>query len=173
MGLIVRELVCTAASARCSAIKLVTAYLSEAEMRRMPAEVDSQGISEADQFPETKWDWDEDGNWDASEPESEPGPGSQEPRETEETRATTEAPRAKAKECFLHAAKADRVNDARKAQPEAERERRNAPPAAPISGNFSPPAARNQPIGAMRIGGRLLEGRSSPTHSAGEKRPAL
>jgi hypothetical protein len=143
MGLMVRELVCAAASARCDAIKLVIAYLDEGEFRRTQAEIaaadNSQGNFEPEPPPEPRWDWDENGAWDSSERAPECST-----EEARAARARTEALRAELMDKFLRAADADRVNAERKARLEAERDATNTVPvadAAPISGNI--PAVRD------------------------------
>jgi hypothetical protein len=160
MGLMVRELVCAAASARCDAVKLVITYLDEGELRRTEAEIagidNSQGISEPESPPEPKWDWSEDGAWDASE--REPHCSAE---EAQAARARTEALRAELREKFLRAAEADRINAERKARLEAEREGSNGVPEthpAPISGNIPPAPMPDPHAGTRRIGGRLVEG---------------
>ena len=160
MGLIVRELVSAAATARCDAIKNVMTYLDEAEMRRSAAEIDSQGISEAHSLPEPRWDWSEDGVWDSSERTEEYL--AEEERKKKEAEAKDERVKAMRKDLmdkFIRAAEADRLNEERKVKLEAERLGANpvpmAPPA-PISGNNPPSPDPNRRT--IRVGGRIVEG---------------
>lgn len=170
MGQIVQKLVCRAGDGRCDAVRLVAFFLDEAERRRVAAIPDdiSQGSSEVQSPPEPKWDWGEEGGWDSSGREA---PDEDKRREDEAKEAKTEALRAELRERFLRAAEADRINAARKARLEAEREGRNAiaepeaasipgipraPAAVPNAGNFKPTAALDPHAGIIRIGGRLV-----------------
>ena len=153
MGLMVRELVCEAAHARCDAIRLVFAYVDEAELLRTETETEdtgdnSQGISEPESTEETKWDWDETG-WDSSEREKRPG------ELDAERAARTEALREQLRDRFIRAGEAVKENQARDARLAAERAGQPAsnPSSAPFSGNFAPGSC-----GSVRIGGKLVEG---------------
>ncbi|HEX4079023.1 MAG TPA: hypothetical protein VHX61_09145 [Rhizomicrobium sp.] len=170
MGQMVRELVLDAARAKCDAIKLVFAYLDEAERTEMDTDGegdDSQGIS----APETQWDWSEEGVWDTSRREEvdverekrmarekaacEAAAANlrENPTCDAETRALKEA---MIQRC-LRAAEADRENEARKARLAAAQNSGGAVAEVPISGNSEAPATP-QPERTMRVGGRLLEG---------------
>lgn len=149
MGLIVRELVCAAASARCDAIRLVFDFVDEAELPRTEPETEeavdnSQGISEPAE--ETKWDWSENG-WDSSEREKKPG------ELDAERAARTEALREELRERFIRAAEAVRENQERAARLAAERTGTPNPSPAQFSGNLEPHSART-----VRVGGKIVEG---------------
>lgn len=153
MGLIVRELVCAAASARCDAIRLVFDFVDEAELHRTETETEdasgnSQGISVPELAPEPKWDWDEKAGWDSSEREKKPG------ELDAERAARTEAMRADLRERFIRAADAVKENQEREARLAAEQANRPALDASPaqFSGNSE---ANSKPT--IRIGGRLVE----------------
>jgi hypothetical protein len=140
LGLIVRNLVGRAAEGRCDAVRLVVFFLDEGERRRLAMETrvagDSQGNSAAQPPPEPRWDWSEDGEWDASGR----GPDAADREEAEAEEAKTEALRAELREKFLRVAEADRINAERKARLEAERQGRNAvtgPEAMQVSGNYA------------------------------------
>lgn len=150
MGLIVRELVCAAANARCDAIRLVFDFVDEAELLRSETNMEeagdnSPGISEQEPAEETKWDWGENG-WDSSEREKKPGE-----LDAERT-ARTEALREELRERFIRAAEAVRENQERAARLAAERTGATNPPPAQFSGNFAP-----HPAAKIRIGGKLVE----------------
>ena len=170
MGQTVRELVLDAARAKCDAIKLVFAYLEEAERTEMETDAegdDSQGIS----APETQWDWSEEGVWDTSRREEadvereERAARRKAAAEAEEadlrenppSDAETEALRAALMQRCLRAAEADRENAARKARLAAGQNGGGAATEVPISGNSQPPATP-QPERTIRVGGRLREG---------------
>ncbi|HEX4079990.1 MAG TPA: hypothetical protein VHX61_14085 [Rhizomicrobium sp.] len=170
MGQMVRELVLDAARAKCGAIKLVFVYLDEAERTEMDTDGegdDSQGISE----PETRWDWSEEGVWDASRREeadverekraarAEAASEAEEAnlRENPPSDAETEALKEAMIQRFLGVAEADRENEARKARLAAGKNARGGVPEVPISGNSEAPATP-QPERTIRVGGRLVEG---------------
>ena len=153
MGLIVRELVCAAASARCDAIKLVFNFVDEAELPSTELGTDdagdnSQGNSEPEPTEETKWDWDEKTGWDSSEREKKPG------ELDAERAARTDALREELRERFIRAAEAVKENQERAARLASVRVNQTTldTPAAKFSGNFEP----NSPT--IRIGGKLVEG---------------
>jgi hypothetical protein len=154
MGLMVREVVCAAASARCDAVRLVFAFVDEAELQRTEMETEdtgdnSQGISELESAEETKWDWDEETGWDSSEREKKPG------ELDAERAARTEALRNELRARFIRAAEAVKENQEREARLAAERPGQSAanPSPAPSSGNIEPNLR-----GSIRIGGKLVEG---------------
>jgi hypothetical protein len=169
MGQMVRELALDAARAKCDAIKLVFAYLEEAERSEMETEGegdDSQGIS----APQTQWDWSEEGVWDTSRREEvdverekraarRKAAAEAEEADLRENPAfdpETEALRAALMQRCLRAAEADRENEARKARLAAAQAGGGAAEV-PFSGNSQAPATP-QPERTMRVGGRLLEG---------------
>jgi len=169
MGQTVRELVLDAARAKCDAIKLVFAYLEEAERTEMESDGagdDSQGNS----APETQWDWSEDGVWDTSRREeadvereqrmarakAEAEAEEADLRENPPCDAETKAAREAMIQRFQRVAEADRENEARKARLAAGQAGGGAPEV-PISGN-SEAQPTPQPERTMRVGGRLVEG---------------
>lgn len=168
MGQMVRELALDAARAKCDAIKLVFAYLEEAERSEM--ESDGEGDdSQGNSAPETQWDWSEDGVWDTSrreeiDVEREKRAARRKAAEAEEADLRenpafdpeTEALRAALMQRCLRAAEADRENEARKARLAAAQAGGGAPEV-PFSGNSQAPATP-QPERTMRVGGRLVEG---------------
>jgi hypothetical protein len=153
MGLMVRELVCEAAHARCDAIKLVFAYVDAAESLHNETDTDeagdnSQGILEPEALDDTRWDWDETG-WDSSERVKKPG-------ELDAERAAhSEAMRQDLRERILRLGEATRENEARTTRLAAESAGQTTPtpPPAPFSGNSAPNLN-----GSIRIGGKLVEG---------------
>ncbi|HEY3638824.1 MAG TPA: hypothetical protein VGK90_11805 [Rhizomicrobium sp.] len=150
MGLMVRELVGAAANARCDAIKLVFAYLDQAENERIEAEAQEAGDDSREEFesdsPAPRWDWDEDGGWDSSEKPN--------PQEDTEREARTEKMRGALLQKFIRVADAERENEERAARLAAERG--EAAPSAPFPGNYSPSSQSNG-SGSVRIGGKLVE----------------
>jgi hypothetical protein len=170
MGQMVRELVLEAARAKCDAIKLVFAYLDEAER----TEADTEGADDDSQGnfgPDTQWDWSEEGVWDTSRreeeyverekrmarekaaSEAEEANLRENPPSDPETRALKEA---MIQRC-LRAAEADRENEARKARLATAQNAGGGVTEVPISGNSEAPATP-QPERTIRVGGRLLEG---------------
>jgi hypothetical protein len=154
MGLMIREVVCGAASARCDAIRLVFSYVDEGGFSRAEAESEdagdnSQRNSEPESAGETKWDWDGEKGWDSSRREKKPG------ELDAERAARTEALREQLRERFIRAAEAAKENQEREARLAAERAGQTAPnlPPAQFSGNIAPHAA-----GTIRIGGKRVEG---------------
>ncbi|HEX3664089.1 MAG TPA: hypothetical protein VHU23_02525 [Rhizomicrobium sp.] len=130
MGLMVRNLVCAAADARCDAVKLVFSFVDEAELRTEAGTEDasdtSQGIS-GPESGETQWDWDETSGWDSSERETRP-------RESKaEDTAKTEALREELHDRFMRMAQGIKDNALREARLEIEQGRQ--PTHAPFSGN--------------------------------------
>jgi hypothetical protein len=152
MGLMVRNLVCAAASARCDAVRLVFDFVDETGLTGTAAETDAAGDdSQGNIGPETaedaNWDWSEAG-WDSSEREKKPG------ELDAERAARTEALREEVFEMFIRAAEGEKENEERAARLAAEQMGQTAPnPAcARFSGNFEPGLA-----GSVRIGGKLVE----------------
>jgi hypothetical protein len=152
LSLMVRELVCAAASSRCDAIRLVFTFVDEAELLRSEAQTDeaddnSQGNSDAELADDTKWEWNE-GSWDPSEQEKDS-------KESDAERAArTEALRQELREKFIRAAEAVRENQEREARLAAEAANRTAPNPGPVQ--FSGNLDASTPI--TRIGGRIVEG---------------
>ena len=158
MGQMVKELVGIAAAGHCGQIKLVAAFLEEAEARRN-AQIedldDSQGISAPEAPPEPKWDWSEDGDWDSPGQESEEA-GGEEAEQQKGAGAPAEIMR-KGPECGRHrVAEFDSLVEADRVQLGAVPGGGNGP-AAPISGNFPPRRAPDNAAGTPRLGGRRVE----------------
>jgi len=146
LGLIVREIVCAAAGARCDAIRLVFEYVDEAESPRIEPEADaagdnSQGNSALQSADDTRWDWDEAG-WDSSEPEKTDEDG--------ESAAGTEALKNELQERIVRMVKTAKENGPVPAWLAKELADNPAPAPAPVSGNSDPHS------GFTRVGGKVL-----------------
>jgi hypothetical protein len=173
MGLMVRNLVCAAADARCDAVRLVFSFVDEAELLRAEAETEdgddnSQGLS-GPESEETQWDWDEATGWDSSERETKPG----EP--VAEDTAKTEALREELHDRFMRMAQGIKDNALREARLEIEQSRQPAP--AQFSGNAghvitNDPQPRkaiggNQDVPSPRKAGTQSHRRASASRNAG------
>ncbi|HEX4159806.1 MAG TPA: hypothetical protein VHY79_15175 [Rhizomicrobium sp.] len=116
----------------------------------------SQGNSEPKLPPQPQWDWSEDGARDSTKRADDKTARQQ----AEQKEARAEALRAELGDLFRRALEAERINTERRVRLELEREGRTAvleTAMAPFSRNI-PPAARDPHAGAVRIGGRIVEG---------------
>jgi hypothetical protein len=160
MGQMVQELVRIAATGHCGQIKLVASFLEEAEARRN-AQIedldDSQGISGREAPPEPRWDWSDDGAWDASGRESEEAGGEEPKREQYDAAGAPTVITREDPHCVRHrAAEFDSGIKADRGRLGAVAVGGN-PSAAPISGNFPARHAQDDAAGTPRVGGRRVE----------------